>query len=455
MVARFDLECMHLGFQWVLSWAPKTYRMRGGVSHAQLPDSMSSSDGSLRIGFVTMNGATPQVISGVPYHARAALARRGVTLIDLNASLLPTSDALPARVYRRVKKAVAGSALARGSRAVVARAYAMATPGADATSFDYRATIRLARRVSERLDRMLAQVEIDAIVGTCISTMLYALRTETPIIYSSDATARLITTTYPVYAALPAGRRRAMADIESTSMTKVALFLGASRMTVESAINDHGLDPDRTQVVPWGANITPEPDEEIVATPPTRDALELVVSAADPIRKRLDLCIDVVEELRRRGWNATLNYIGPRHERALSSPAVSTSGWLRLGNVDDKRTHQRVLAKSHFALLPSVGEMYGIAPCESAHYGRPALVSDVGGLPTVVEHGVTGVVLPADATAQAYANEIERIASDPAVYTRMSAAALERGRTVLNWDVWAAHTERAVRRAVPLCARCR
>jgi len=112
--------------------------------------------------------------------------------------------------------------------------------------------------------------------------------------------------------------------------------------------------------------------------------------------------------------------------------------------VDVSPDASRVIFVSTFDLtggdLDATGEMYGIAPCEAAHFGRPSLVSDVGGLPSVVEDGHTGRVLPRDADASDYVREIEALCADAERYRALSRAALQRAREHLNWDAWAAKT---------------
>ena len=88
-------------------------------------------------------------------------------------------------------------------------------------------------------------------------------------------------------------------------------------------------------------------------------------------------------------------------------------------------------------LMPSLGEAFGIAPCEAAHFGRPSVVSAAGGLTTVVQHDRTGLTLPVSATAADYSDAIDRLMLDPARYLAMCEAALDRAQNVLSWDVWA------------------
>ncbi len=80
--------------------------------------------------------------------------------------------------------------------------------------------------------------------------------------------------------------------------------------------------------------------------------------------------------------------------------------------------------------------MFGIAPVESAGFGRPAVVSNAGGLPTVVKDGLTGRVLPVDSPVSAWCDAIEAMVSRPDRYVEFSHAAYARFRKELNWDAW-------------------
>jgi glycosyltransferase involved in cell wall biosynthesis len=80
--------------------------------------------------------------------------------------------------------------------------------------------------------------------------------------------------------------------------------------------------------------------------------------------------------------------------------------------------------------------MYGIAPIESAAYGRPAIVSDAGGLPTVVLDGQTGRVVPLQTPVPGWADAVEAAVSRPERYQSLSEQARRRYLEVLNWDVW-------------------
>jgi glycosyltransferase involved in cell wall biosynthesis len=91
-------------------------------------------------------------------------------------------------------------------------------------------------------------------------------------------------------------------------------------------------------------------------------------------------------------------------------------------------------------LLPSVKEGWGIVVSEAAACGTPAIVTDVSGLRDSVRPGETGLVVPADATAEQLAAELLRIAGDAGLRDRLGTAAAAWAAR-LDWDVAAEQLE--------------
>jgi D-inositol-3-phosphate glycosyltransferase len=91
-------------------------------------------------------------------------------------------------------------------------------------------------------------------------------------------------------------------------------------------------------------------------------------------------------------------------------------------------------------LIPSRSESFGMVALESAACGTPVVASAVGGLTTLVEHGVTGYLVESRDPA-AYARHVEAIVGDRALAARLAAAASRRARRY-TWSVAAARLRR-------------
>jgi glycogen(starch) synthase len=91
-----------------------------------------------------------------------------------------------------------------------------------------------------------------------------------------------------------------------------------------------------------------------------------------------------------------------------------------------------VLRHGDVLVLPSAYEELGSVLLEGMRAGLPVVASDTGGIPEVVDDGVTGVLCPT-ADAPAFAAAIDELLADPARRARLGATGRERVRG-FAWD---------------------
>jgi glycosyltransferase involved in cell wall biosynthesis len=177
-----------------------------------------------------------------------------------------------------------------------------------------------------------------------------------------------------------------------------------------------GYPADAFTVVHYGIDAGPEPPP---APPPTR--LAAVGRLIDI--KGFDVLLRAFAIARREVPELTLELAGAGPlERELTSGAPE--GVTFLGRVSPV---QPVYERNGVVVVPSRGEGFGLVALEAAERGRAAVVSDVGGLPEIVVHGATGLVVPVG-DERALAESIVTLARDPERVRAMGEAA--RGRAV-------------------------
>jgi len=89
--------------------------------------------------------------------------------------------------------------------------------------------------------------------------------------------------------------------------------------------------------------------------------------------------------------------------------------------------------RADIVVLPSRREAAGISVMEAMARGCAVVASDAGGMPELVEDGVTGTLVPAgDVTALAIA--LSSLMRDPALRRRLGASARQRAEAAFSWD---------------------
>ena len=158
------------------------------------------------------------------------------------------------------------------------------------------------------------------------------------------------------------------------------------------------------------------------------DDTRLVVHVSNfrPV-KRIDAVLAVFDRIRQR-VPARLLLVGDGPERAAAHRITRELGIASL--VEFLGAQEEVLpllSISDLFLLPSAQESFGLAALEAMACEVPVVASRVGGLPEVIEHGVTGYLHQPDAIDDMAESAIELL-HDRELHRRIAKAACRRVR---------------------------
>jgi glycosyltransferase involved in cell wall biosynthesis len=112
-------------------------------------------------------------------------------------------------------------------------------------------------------------------------------------------------------------------------------------------------------------------------------------------------------------------------------------GFLSRSDPAQRRRLEDLFLSSHILLMPTRAECFGISFAEAQAFGLPPVAFAIDALPTVVEHGVTGLLLPRNSHATAFADSISALMAGGGRYTAMCFAARQRFLAQLNWPACA------------------
>ena len=153
-------------------------------------------------------------------------------------------------------------------------------------------------------------------------------------------------------------------------------------------------------------------------------------------RKGIRFLVEAVAQLKPRFPDLKVVVAGDGFERpdliALAERLDIARDVTFLGWVPNSELPQYYRAAA-LSVIPSLEEGFGIPAAEAMGCETAVVASDAGGLPEVVEHGVTGLIVPRG-DARALAGAIGELLADPARRAGMGHAGRERALRLFDWD---------------------
>jgi N-acetyl-alpha-D-glucosaminyl L-malate synthase BshA len=207
--------------------------------------------------------------------------------------------------------------------------------------------------------------------------------------------------------------------LESDGLTAVSQYLR------DETVRDFSVPASRIEVIPnfidakrWRPDREPCHRSKLA---PEGEKILMHVSNFRALKRTEDIVEIYARVVKRVKSRLVLVGDGPDRPRALKRAADLgvQDGVLFLGK---HASVEELLACADLFLLPSETESFGLAALEAMACGAPVIGSRVGGLPEVVEDGVSGYLRDVG-DVEAMADLGVRLLTDDALHRRMSAAA--------------------------------
>ncbi|MBI5799936.1 MAG: glycosyltransferase family 4 protein [Verrucomicrobia bacterium] len=296
----------------------------------------------------------------------------------------------------------------------------------------------MAREWARQLHDKLRGVKVDLILSTH-TELLAEFESDLPITYWSDSNFGCMLDAYPYFQQLDPLTTRRGHWLERRALQRADMVFYACDWARDAAISQYGADPEKVKVIPFGANIqcnrTASDVERLITARPT-DRCNLLFLGKIWARKGGDTAVAVAEALNQSGLPTTLTLIGSQPPEGVALPPfVRKVGFINKSDPAGLKQFNDLIAESHFLILPSRAEAFGIVFCEAASFGVPSLATRVGGIPTAVRDGGNGKLFPLDAPPADYAAFIRQSFANYPGYAALARSAFREYETRLNWSV--------------------
>jgi glycosyltransferase involved in cell wall biosynthesis len=291
---------------------------------------------------------------------------------------------------------------------------------------------------ARQYERGLAGIAVDAVFSPSTWPLAY-LETNLPTVFWTDACFAGLLDFYHSFTDVAPPSVSAGHVIEQLALDRCARALYSTEWAAETTQRFYSISSQKLNVVPFGGNLLEAPTlaeaAEIVrqrpATPTSSSR-----SGVDWVRKGVDIAVDAVKALSAAGLDCRLTIVGCSPPSGRSLPAcVDVIPFISKDTAEDRHRLNELYARSHFFIMPTRAEAFGIVFAEASTFGVPCLATAVGGLPSVIKDGVSGKLFPLDATGEDYADWILNVIADPERYRALAMGAAEHAATHMTWKV--------------------
>jgi glycogen(starch) synthase len=234
---------------------------------------------------------------------------------------------------------------------------------------------------------------------------------------------------------------RLIGEMEQALIEQAAYLVPNSQATVEAAARVYGaaMSPDRYTIIPHG--IVPVPDEAVRPFDPAHPPETLTVLYVGRLEKRKGIAdlFEAIPRVLQKIPNVHFIIAGGDNSQAdgffnrtgLTYPAYFFNKHPQLtrqvaftGAVSEEDL-QRLYQSCDLFVAPSLYESFGLIYLEAMNYAKPVIGCRAGGVPEVVEHGVSGLLVDPESPI-ALAEAITSLLSAPAKLRELGLAGRQR-----------------------------
>jgi glycosyltransferase involved in cell wall biosynthesis len=296
---------------------------------------------------------------------------------------------------------------------------------------------RLLKGYARQIEQYLAANPVDAVFSPSTWPITY-LETELPVVFWTDACFAGMLDFYGSFTNLASPSIQAGHAAEQAALDRCTRAIYSSHWAAQTAVRHYQVDPAKISVVSFGGNFLEPPTlKEAAAAVRARDMApcHLLLVGVDWERKGANVAVETVLALNAAGLNARLTVVGCKPPPAQPLPAgVEIIPFIGKETAAQRRQLAELYKRSHFFIMPSRAEAFGIVFAEASAFGVPCLATEVGGLPSVIIDEVNGRLFPLGTGGVEYADYILACMEDPSRYRELAMRTAREGATRLSWN---------------------
>lgn len=287
---------------------------------------------------------------------------------------------------------------------------------------------------SKKTQKILQSTDYDLLFSPTYINEIAFLNINKPILYLNDGTFNKLIGYNPGFMGMGWLSKKITRLLEEKAFNNAKQLVFSSDWAANDAHKTYGIHSRKISVVKFGANL--RVPHFALLEKDYSGSLNILFSGVGWERKGGDIALAAIKILHEKGDDLKFKIMGCMPD--VQEEFVEIIPFLNKNYPFELAEIERHLSEAHFMFVPTRTDCSPIAFCEAAGFSLPVISTDTGGVPSIVEHGKTGFLLPENATAEDYANLIEREILNKRVRLKeLSENARHKYEEELNWQVWA------------------
>ena len=289
--------------------------------------------------------------------------------------------------------------------------------------FDETYNIKVSKNYSNQLSSRLKNISNLTHLLTFDMSLVSFLKTEIPIIVWTDT---LYTDYYQNYFKDQKISKSSLDDIKSlefATVKKCKLILFSSKWSLNNAKQKYKKFKNKFKLLEFGPSLTNEISQKKIKKKifkRDKNKIKLISLSVDKKRKGVDKQIRLMNYINKQGIKCELTKIGHKSKKDYKNPNLKFLGFINKNEVLGENKISTYLLNSHFHVLFSKAEAYGISLIEANSRGLPNISFDVGGIPHIIKNKINGKLFKKNEKIEIIGNYIISTFSNVKKYRNLS-----------------------------------
>lgn len=304
--------------------------------------------------------------------------------------------------------------------------------------YDIDRSLSVAKCFTRQIEKKIANKKYDFIL-TSDTYLVSLLKTSKPIYIFTDC---LFETYYDHYFKEQSVHEKNFQEgqyLESLAINRSKKIILTSNWAIKHALEKYKISKDKIFYLPFGANLKSIPSKNVIIRNIKKKNMKicnLISIGVHWSRKGMSKAVDLVEKINESGQTSKLYIVGAKPKKKINQFTNTVLiNFLNKNKFSDKIKLFKLLKNSHFHILFSKSEAYGVVNTEASAFGLYTITHKIGGISGAIKNNINGKMFSTTTNIDLIAKYIINIFQNKKNFIKKSISSRAFYDKNLNWEI--------------------